>query len=74
MLFNAVARVISRAKKRFVIFLEMEKIHNLNKDPALCEDWQDIFMCSKLRVHHAPCVHILAAGCTDFVPVHPVCA
>ena len=22
--------------------------------------------CSKLRAHPAPCVHILAAGCTDF--------
>ena len=22
--------------------------------------------CSKLRVHHAPCVHILAAGCMGF--------
>ena len=24
-----------------------------------------ITKCSKLRVHPAPCVHILAAGCTD---------
>ena len=24
------------------------------------------YQCSKLRVHPAPCVHILAAGCIDF--------
>ena len=27
--------------------------------------------CSKLRVHPAPCVHILAAGCMDFKPCAP---
>ena len=31
--------------------------------------------CSKLRVHPAPGVHILAAGCMDFFnPLHPMCA
>ena len=26
----------------------------------------EILQCSKLGVHPAPCVHILAAGCTNF--------
>ena len=30
--------------------------------------------CTKLRVHHAPGVHISKAGCTTFGGVHPVCA
>ena len=30
--------------------------------------------CSKLKVHPASCVHILAAGCIDFANVQPVCA
>ena len=27
--------------------------------------------CSKLRLHPAPCVHILAAGCIDFETCAP---
>ena len=30
--------------------------------------------CPKLRVHPAPGVHILTAGCTILGGVHPVCA
>ena len=30
-----------------------------------------ISQCSKLRVHPAPCVHILAAGCIDFSTCAP---
>ena len=30
-----------------------------------------LFQCSKLRVQPAPCVHILAAGCTDLSTCAP---
>ena len=33
-----------------------------------------VCQCSKLRVHPAPCVHVLAAGCRDFSTcAHGVC-